>query len=146
MTVLKIKLISGLHLPKSSLVKSQPYVKLRLRGHPEDEAEWESQVVPRNGFNPIWNETAEFNLKLAELAVLEVEVRSRGGKEDVQLAVFCVAVPLVRRGYRTITLENLQGRRLTPANLFVHVEKNEKPMQLLKTKEEEEISKSNGNL
>ena len=81
MTVLKIKLISGLHLPKSSMnPKSSnmihPYVKMSLRGHPEDEAKWESEVVTMNGFNPIWNETASFHLKLVEQAILEVEVRT----------------------------------------------------------------------
>lgn len=43
-----------------------------------------------------------------------------GGLDD-HLGSFAIAVPLMRKGYRNITLQNYEGRRLTPANLFVHI-------------------------
>ena len=128
MTTLTVKLISGQHLPNASDRTAgeiiEPYVKIRIVGHPDDEAEYESGTVPKNGFNPIWNETASFRVAYRELAILEFKVKSRaksvGGTDD-HLGSFAVALPMVRRGYRNVLLEGYDGSRLTPANLFVHV-------------------------
>jgi len=43
-----------------------------------------------------------------------------GGQDD-HLGSFTIAIPMMRRGYRNITLQNYDGKRLTPANLFVHI-------------------------
>ena len=51
-------------------------MKVRLRGHPEDERDWESSVVPKNGFNPVWDEVMKFKINVVELAILEFKVRS----------------------------------------------------------------------
>ena len=77
--MLCIRLISGQHLPKppdqldGGII--QPFVKVRVVGHAEDEKDWESTVVPKNGFNPVWDEVAEFRVTMPELAILEFEVR-----------------------------------------------------------------------
>jgi hypothetical protein len=49
-----------------------------------------------------------------------------GGLDD-HLGSFAIAVPLMRKGYRNITLQNYGGRRLTPASLFVHLAVLERP-------------------
>ena len=49
---LRIRLISGHHLPKSASKKIkgnviQPYISVKLRGHVLDEAEFTTEVVPK---------------------------------------------------------------------------------------------------
>ena len=57
----------------------------------------------------------------------QVKAKARSSRhDDDHLGSFALAVPLVRRGYRNIILENYEGRRLTPANLFVHFDMVEK--------------------
>ena len=58
---LRIRLISGHHLPKSASKKIkgnviQPYISVKLRGHVLDEAEFTTEVVPKVNFerNLLW--------------------------------------------------------------------------------------------
>jgi hypothetical protein len=37
-----------------------------------------SSTVPRNGFNPTWEEEAEFSVNIPDLAILEFKVLSEG--------------------------------------------------------------------
>ena len=60
--LVRIRIISGQHLPKSEQrLKGdiiEPYVKLRVRGHPEDEAEYVTKVIPKVKTEPLffpWN-------------------------------------------------------------------------------------------
>ena len=77
-----MKLISGQHLPNACDRLAgdiiEPYVKIRIHGHASDMAEWQSKVVPKNGFNPIWQEMAEFNIAVPELAIVEFKVKKTG--------------------------------------------------------------------
>merc|ERR1719270_2297375 len=66
---LKIRVISGLSLPKpGAAVEGEvidPYVKLRIRGHPDDTVDsnkGKTEVVKNNGFNPVWNQEFEFKI------------------------------------------------------------------------------------
>ena len=95
-----------------------------MLGHPCDVASWESTAVPKNGFNPSWNEETSFVIKVPELAMVEFKVRSYiflstppqlkskaktvGGQDD-HLGSFSVALPLMRKGYRNITLQVEMG-------------------------------------
>ena len=51
---LRIRLISGHHLPKiAGKIKGnviQPYVKIKIRGHQIDESEYVTEVVPKVSF------------------------------------------------------------------------------------------------
>jgi len=129
---LTVHLISGQHLPNASEREAgqiiEPFVKLNMYGHPVDQKQWESSVVHKNGFNPIWDEKAEFTIALEDLAILEFKVMNKVvvGKVDIEnlddtLGSYAIAVPMMKEGYRNILLESYDGRRLTPANLFVHV-------------------------
>ena len=76
--LLTIQLISGQHLPNVSSKQAgdiiEPYVKIRIHGHPCDTDEWTSTVVPRNGFNPQWDEIANFDITFPELTIIEFKV------------------------------------------------------------------------
>ena len=76
---LTIRLISGYHLPNARQSENiiEPYVKIRIHGHPNDSHEsnvWCSQTVPRNGFNPIWDEETKFKISHPEHAIVEFKV------------------------------------------------------------------------
>jgi len=125
---LTIKLISGQHLPNVSDRQAgeiiEPYVRIRVIGHPQDSAEWISKTVPRNGFNPMWDEETSFSIRFPELAIIEFKVKSKAmlvDNLDDHLGSHAVALPLMKKGYRNIGLESYAGKRLTPANLFVFV-------------------------
>jgi len=127
---LTIHLISGQHLPNASEREAnqiiEPFVKLSMYGHPTDQKIWESSVVHKNGLNPVWDEKVQFTVGLEELAILEFKVMNKVvvGKVDIEnlddtLGSYAIAVPMMKEGYRNILLESYDGRRLTPANLFV---------------------------
>ena len=106
----------------------EPFVKLSMYGHPTDQKTWESSVVHKNGLNPVWDEKVQFTVGLEDLAILEFKVMNKVvvGKVDIEnlddtLGSYAIAVPMMKQGYRNILLESYDGRRLTPANLFVHV-------------------------
>jgi len=76
----------------------------------------------KNGFNPIWEETAEFRLVYPELVFVEFRVKSGDyAKTDDHLGSFIAPFTSLRQGYRHVPLENYAGIRLTPASLFTHV-------------------------
>jgi len=131
---LTVHLISGQHLPNASEREAgeiiEPFVKINLHGHPIDQSQWESSVVHKNGFNPIWDEKVEFVVALEELAILEFKVMNKVvvGNVDIEnlddtLGCYAIALPMMKEGYRNIILESYSGRRLTPANLFVHIKR-----------------------
>ena len=129
-----VHLISGQHLPNASEREAreiiEPYVKINLNGHPLDQKEWESSVIHKNGFNPIWDEKVDFTVAMEDLAILEFKVMNKVvvGNVDIEnlddhLGSYAIAVPMMKEGYRNILLEGYNGRRLTPANLFVHIKR-----------------------
>ena len=73
---MNIRLISGYHLPNARNSENiiEPYVKIKIHGHPNDTKDWCSQTVPRNGFNPIWDEETQFQISHPELAIVEFKV------------------------------------------------------------------------
>ena len=82
---IQVKIISGQHIPKAEGSDDiiDPYVKLRLRGHPDDEVNSEGDKINKgktkhlknNGFNPVWNEMFVFESKVPSLAFLEFKVK-----------------------------------------------------------------------
>ena len=132
-TLLRLKLISGQHLPNASDRQAgeiiEPYVKINIHGHPVDTAAWVSSVVPRNGFNPLWEETAEFEIIYPELALVEFKVKSKAkvvGGQDAYLDSSMISLSLVRSGYRHVALETYEGTRLTPASLFLRIHSHQR--------------------
>ena len=138
--IVKIKIISGLSLPKpGGAVEGEivdPYVKVRIRGHPDDEVDPESgdkinkgktQSIKNNGFNPVWNEEFQFTVKVPALAFLDIKVKdfSQSGS-DHDLGMFCCPLLTVLPGYRRAPLKSYERNRdLHPASLLLHIEINE---------------------
>ncbi|XP_018494709.1 1-phosphatidylinositol 4,5-bisphosphate phosphodiesterase delta-4 [Galendromus occidentalis] len=122
-----IKIISGQHIPKpdESLEGEvvDPYVLVKIVGHPKDRACAETEFVRNNGFNPNWNRTFEFIVEVPDLAFLVFIVKddSRTGK-NLKLGKYAVPLTAVRTGYRHVHLRNPWFEKIVPASLFVHID------------------------
>merc|ERR1712029_707378 len=116
---LKIRVISGLSLPKpGAAVEGEvidPYVKLRIRGHPDDKVDsnkGKTEVVKNNGFNPVWNQ--EFDFKIKDF--------SQSGTDN-DLGMFCCSLLTIQEGYRRVPLKSYaRNQDLHPASLLLHVQ------------------------
>jgi len=130
---IEVKIISGQHIPKADDSDDiiDPYVKIRLRGHPDDEVDSDgekinkgkTESVKNNGFNPVWNKTFNFESKVPSLAFLELKVKDhkKSGKDE-DIAMFCAPLNLIKEGYRRVPLKDYTGKLLTPAALMVHIQ------------------------
>ena len=80
-----------------------PYVKVRIRGHPDDhhdDNEFETEHIRNNGFNPVWkNAKCTFKVTVTELAFLEFKVKdhSNSGK-DHHVGSFACPFTMLREG------------------------------------------------
>ena len=93
----KVTVVSGQHIPRPDGSLSgeviDPYVEVRVRGHPDDKGNKEAtEYVKNNGFNPVWNQTFQFNVKVPALAFLDFRVKdhSKSGKDQSLGAPCCV--------------------------------------------------------
>ena len=52
--------------------------KIQIHGHPDDSNDTENnkgtKIIDNNGFNPTWKEDFTFNIKVPELAFLDLKV------------------------------------------------------------------------
>ena len=105
---ISLEILSGQHIPKeegsSDII--DPYVKVRLRGHPEDEKSGDDKVnkgktepVKNNGFNPVWNAKFELVAKVPHLAFLEFKVKDHSkSSTDKDLGMFCAPLNMIQEG------------------------------------------------
>ncbi|RXG70311.1 1-phosphatidylinositol 4,5-bisphosphate phosphodiesterase delta-4 [Armadillidium vulgare] len=122
--ILRIKIISGQHLPpsekKSDIV--DPYIQVKVRGHPDDKQKQRTKTIKNNGFNPVWNEILELRIKVPDVALVYFTVRDESSlAKDPVLALACIPFGSITTGYRHVHLTDINGKSLSPAALFVHV-------------------------
>ncbi|OQR69737.1 1-phosphatidylinositol 4 [Tropilaelaps mercedesae] len=123
------QIISGQHIPKPDEALEgevvDPYVVLKIVGHPSDSRTVKTEFVKNNGFNPHWNKMFEFTINLPDLATLVFIVKddSRTGK-NLKLGKYAVPLTALRPGYRHVHLRNASFEKIVPATLFVHVSIN----------------------
>ncbi|XP_040566221.1 1-phosphatidylinositol 4,5-bisphosphate phosphodiesterase delta-1 isoform X4 [Lepeophtheirus salmonis] len=124
-----IRILSGQHIPKpKGKIEGEvidPYVKVRIRGHPDDHSsvnKAKTEPVSNNGFNPVWNTAFHFSIKVPSLAFLEFKVKdhSKSGP-DKDVASFICPVKNIKEGYRQVHLEDYSGKILSPSALFIHI-------------------------
>ncbi|XP_029839472.2 1-phosphatidylinositol 4,5-bisphosphate phosphodiesterase eta-2 isoform X1 [Ixodes scapularis] len=123
---LVLKVISGQQLPKPLESTDgevvDPYVVIKVAGHPMDKAKVKTRFIRNNGFNPQWDETFELPIRVPQLAMVMFTVKdeSRMGK-NMKLAKFALPFDAVKEGYRHVHLRNNAFLSLVPASIFVHV-------------------------
>ncbi|XP_078539640.1 1-phosphatidylinositol 4,5-bisphosphate phosphodiesterase delta-4 [Lissotriton helveticus] len=122
---LTIKVISAQQLPKvenSEYDIVDPLVKVEIHGVPMDQAKLETKYIDNNGFNPVWNETLQFNIHVPELALVRFVVKDHdlATKNDF-VGQYTLPFTSIRPGYRHIHLLSKDGTKIPPATVFVHI-------------------------
>nr|CAD7397788.1 unnamed protein product [Timema cristinae] len=120
---LRLEIISGQHIPKPDQEFDgdivDPYVKVKILGHPQDNQTLKTDVVKDNGFNPRWDCEMKFSVKLPQLAMVHLIVKDDNKK--VTLGTYALPFESLTQGYRHVYLMDYTRTFVSPASLFVHV-------------------------
>ncbi|XP_066957865.1 1-phosphatidylinositol 4,5-bisphosphate phosphodiesterase delta-4-like isoform X5 [Macrobrachium rosenbergii] len=122
--IVRVTILSGQHLPNSAKKGDivDPYVQLKVRGHPLDKQKQRTKVVKNNGFNPVWNETLELTIKVPQVSLIYFSLRDESSyARDPVLGLCCIPFDSLSEGYRYVHFRDLAGKNLAPSALFVHV-------------------------
>ncbi|XP_063604355.1 1-phosphatidylinositol 4,5-bisphosphate phosphodiesterase eta-2-like [Penaeus indicus] len=122
--VIRVTVLSGQHLPNSAKKGDivDPYVQVKVRGHPLDKQKQRTKVVKNNGFNPVWNETLELRIKVPHVSLIYFSLRDESSlARDPVLALCCIPFNSLTTGYRFVHLTDLGSKSLAPSALFVHI-------------------------
>ncbi|PVD33909.1 hypothetical protein C0Q70_05171 [Pomacea canaliculata] len=120
------QIISGQNFPKpkGSAAKgdvTDPYVTVEVFGIPSDCAEERTKTVPHNGYNPIFDESFEFQINLPELALVRIAVLDDDYIGDEFIGQYTIPFECMQTGYRHIQLLSNTGNPMPNCTLFVHV-------------------------
>ncbi|XP_023798324.1 1-phosphatidylinositol 4,5-bisphosphate phosphodiesterase delta-3 [Cyanistes caeruleus] len=120
------QVITAQQLPKLNRDKGSsivdPFVRVEIHGVPADCAKQQTHHKLNNGFNPRWEETLRFQVRVPELALVRFVVEDYDSTScNDFVGQFTLPLPSMRQGYRHIHLLSKDGASLSPATLFVHV-------------------------
>ncbi|XP_054715280.1 1-phosphatidylinositol 4,5-bisphosphate phosphodiesterase eta-2-like [Uloborus diversus] len=120
-----IQVISGQLLPKPNRAEEggvvDPYVSIKVVGHPLDKQKAKTKWINNNGFNPVWNQTLNFVLRAPELAIFHFRVKTVNVTSNELIGQFALPSSSLAEGYRHVHLEDAAGHSLQPATIFIHV-------------------------
>lgn len=120
---LNIKIVSGRHIVKPKRGVLSPFVEVEIIGVPNDANKYKTRTIPDNGFNPVWNESVDFNINLPELACLAVTVLDEDMFGDTTpVAQNVIPVTSLRQGWRSVQLKSIHNYDLELAAILLHVE------------------------
>ncbi|NP_001191617.1 phospholipase C [Aplysia californica] len=124
--ILHVKIISGQNFPKpkGSAAKgdvTDPYVTIEVFGIPSDCAEERTKTVPHNGYNPIFDESFEFQINLPELALVRFAILDDDYIGDEFIGQYTIPFECMQTGYRHIQLLSNTGSVMENCTLFIHV-------------------------
>ncbi|XP_030397429.1 1-phosphatidylinositol 4,5-bisphosphate phosphodiesterase delta-3 [Gopherus evgoodei] len=122
---LQVKVITAQQLPKLNDKKSSivdPFVRVEIHGVRADCTSKQTEYKLNNGFNPRWDETLSFQLRVPELALVRFVVEDYDATScNDFVGQFTLPFISLREGYRHIHLLSRDGASLAPATLFVHI-------------------------
>ena len=125
---LTIKIISAHYLPKpagANVDRSEiidPFVEMKMFGVDMDVDDGKrTKVITDNGFNPLWNESFDFAVRVPELANLIFIVKDKDLFSEAVIAQAGVPCRLLRPGYRVLPLRRPDGAPILHAFLFFYV-------------------------
>lgn len=127
--IVRVTVLSGQHLPNSTKKGDivDPYVQVKVRGHPLDKQKQRTKVIKNNGFNPVWNETLELCIKAPQVCLVYFSLRDESSlSRDPVLGLCCIPFNSLSTGYRFVHFTELGGKSLGPAALFVHIDIKDK--------------------
>ncbi|XP_043115233.1 1-phosphatidylinositol 4,5-bisphosphate phosphodiesterase delta-1b isoform X1 [Puntigrus tetrazona] len=122
---LHVMVISAQQLPKVSERKSSivdPIVKVQIYGVPADTTVVETQYIENNGFNPMWNENFQFDVRVPDLALVRFLVEDYDFSSSNEfIGQYTLPFNSLKNGYRHVPLLTVNGDDLSSAGLFVHI-------------------------
>ncbi|XP_042908402.1 1-phosphatidylinositol 4,5-bisphosphate phosphodiesterase zeta-1 isoform X2 [Parasteatoda tepidariorum] len=125
-----IKVISAQFLPKPNQASDgevvDPYVSIKVVGHPLDLQKTKTKFISNNGFNPTWNQNLTFVINAPEEAIFHFRVKDENLTGNSLIGQFALPCTSMVEGYRHVHLEDTRGQRLEPSTLFVHIKMTQK--------------------
>ncbi|CAF2740797.1 unnamed protein product [Rotaria sp. Silwood2] len=119
-----LTIISGQFLCRSSEKTDDipdPYVIISTHGILCDQQIKKTKFIENNGFNPIWNETFQFDIYFPQMCLVRFDVYDYDiFTRDDRLAYFCLPMTTMQTGYRHIHLR-AKNNNPTHSTLFIHV-------------------------
>uniref|UniRef100_A0A4W6DC02 Phosphoinositide phospholipase C n=1 Tax=Lates calcarifer TaxID=8187 RepID=A0A4W6DC02_LATCA len=111
--IFHVMVISAQQLPKINKDKQKSIVDPLVR---------ETHHINNNGFNPMWNQTFQFNIQVPELALVQFVVEDYDSTSQNDLiGQYCLPLTSVQNGYRHVPLLTKRGDVICSAGLFVHL-------------------------
>ncbi|CAF1069684.1 unnamed protein product [Rotaria sp. Silwood1] len=121
---LTIIIISGQFLSRSSETTRDipdPYVVVSTHGMPCDQQSQRTKFIENNGFDPLWNETFQFDIYFPQMCLVRFDVYDYDVfTRDDRLTYFCLPMTTMQTGYRHVHLR-AKNNNLTYSTLFIHV-------------------------
>nr|XP_033323937.1 1-phosphatidylinositol 4,5-bisphosphate phosphodiesterase gamma-1 isoform X2 [Megalopta genalis] len=119
-----LKIIGARHLMRSGRGIASPFVEVEIIGADFDTGtKLTTKTIPDNGFNPMWNESCEFEVANPYLAFIRFVVQDEdmfGDSNFIGQATY--PVRCLRSGYRSVTLKNNYSEDLELASLLIHLQ------------------------
>ena len=121
---LLVKVKSGQYFPKPAGAEHgeiiDPFVRVTLYGHPVDQKEpQETAFIQDNGYNPIWDQAFEFDIRVVELATLHLVVMDKDPMSEDFICQNSLAVSELRSGLRVVPMFDFNNRRMENTSLLV---------------------------
>ncbi|CAF0949612.1 unnamed protein product [Rotaria sordida] len=121
---LTITIISGQFLSRSNETTQDipdPYVVVSTHGILCDQQTQKTKFIENNGFDPLWNETFQFNICFPQMCLVRFDVYDYDVfTKDDRIAYFCLPMTTMQTGYRHVHLRT-KHNNLTYSTLFIHV-------------------------
>uniref|UniRef100_A0A8C1Q7L2 Phosphoinositide phospholipase C n=1 Tax=Cyprinus carpio TaxID=7962 RepID=A0A8C1Q7L2_CYPCA len=122
---LHVMVISAQQLPKVTERKSSivdPIVKVQIYGVPADTTTVETQYIENNGFNPMWNENFQFDVRVPDLALVRFLIEDYDSSSNNEfIGQYTLPFNSLKNGYHHVPLLTKNGDRISSAGLFVHI-------------------------
>uniref|UniRef100_A0A671NIV9 Phosphoinositide phospholipase C n=1 Tax=Sinocyclocheilus anshuiensis TaxID=1608454 RepID=A0A671NIV9_9TELE len=122
---LHVMVITAQQLPKVSERKSSivdPVVKVQVYGVPADTTMVETQYIENNGFNPMWNENFQFDVRVPDLALVRFSIEDYDSSSNNEfIGQYTLPFNSLKNGYHHVPLLTKNGDHLSSAGLFVHI-------------------------
>lgn len=124
-----MRIISGHQLNRG--IKSfnnkvlSPYITVDISGFPLDTGvSLKTQTISENSFNPSWNETISFPLRVPEIALLQIIVYNGGTFPNEHIGHCIFPVEFLKEGYRAFPLYNEDDQLIDKSTIFCHIKFN----------------------
>ncbi|XP_019629361.1 PREDICTED: 1-phosphatidylinositol 4,5-bisphosphate phosphodiesterase gamma-1-like isoform X4 [Branchiostoma belcheri] len=119
-----LTIFGGRHLPKAGRGIASPFVEVEIIGAEYDNSKFKTETVNDNGLNPLWTKAeCEFDVANPEIAFLRFVVQDEDMFGDPNfLGQATYPVKSLRRGFRSVPLNNGHNEEIEMASLLVYID------------------------